>query len=203
MRPFYFFLLFALFSCVSAQEEQHTSLTETAPPVENSSFVVPKEFLANRFDYPVGKPDAKGYFNAQKFGKNAHLGDDWNGLGGGDSDLGDPIYAIASGYVAYATDHNDSWGNVIRITHYLPDSSQVESLYAHCNEMLVKENQWVSVGDQIGTIGNANGNYKAHLHLELRDEIGLPVGGGYSRDTRGYVDPTAFIEAHRVISETH
>jgi murein DD-endopeptidase MepM/ murein hydrolase activator NlpD len=203
MRPLYFFLLFVLFSCVNAQEQQHKKLTVTVSSVQDSSFVIPQEFRANRFDYPVGKPDAKEYFNAQKFGKNAHLGDDWNGLGGGDSDLGDPIYAIASGYVTYAIDHNDSWGNVIRITHYLPDSSQVESLYAHCNEMLVTANQWVSVGDQIGTIGNAHGNYKAHLHLELRNEVGLPVGGGYSRDTRGYVDPTQFIEAHRVISETN
>ena len=203
MRPLYFSLLFFLFGCANAQEEQDQSNLEAVPVILDSSFVVPKEFLANRFDYPVGKPNAKGYFNAQKFGENAHLGDDWNGLGGGDSDLGDPIYAIANGYVTYATDHNNSWGNVIRITHYLPDSMKVESLYAHCNEMLVKVGQWVSIGDQIGTIGNANGNYKAHLHLELRDEIGLPVGRGYDKMNKGYLDPTQYIESHRVINETN
>lgn len=203
MRSLYFLLLFVLFSCVSAQEEQQSYFAETVPVTQDSTFVVPPEFRANRFDYPVGKPDAKGYFNAQKFGKNRHLGDDWNGLGGGDSDLGDPIYAIADGYVTYATDHNNSWGNVIRITHYLPDSTQVESLYAHCSTMIVKENQWVSIGDKIGAIGNAHGNYKAHLHLELRDEVDLPVGVGYSTNTEGYIDPTEFIESHRVISETN
>jgi len=203
MKPFYFFFLFAIFGCVSAQEDSPQALNEeiiTKDPSQDSNFTVPPEFIANRFDYPVGKPDAKGYFNAQKFGKNTHLGDDWNGLGGGNSDLGDPVYAIASGYVTYATDHNASWGNVIRITHYLPDSTQVESLYAHCDEMMVKENQWVSVGDQIGTIGDAHGNWIAHLHLEMRDEVGMPVGAGYGRDTKGYIDPTEFIESHRVIS---
>ena len=167
----------------------------------DSTFVIPPEFIATRFDYPLGKPNAKGYFNAQKFGKNAHLGDDWNGLGGGNSDLGDPVYAIASGYVTYAKDHNESWGNVIRITHYLPDSSQVESLYAHCDTMLVKENEWVFVGQQIGAIGNAHGSWVAHLHLEMRDEVGMVVGAGYGRDTSGYIDPSAFIETHRVITE--
>ncbi len=38
--------------------------------------------IANAFDYPVGKPDAVGYYNAQPFGKNHHLGDDWNAVTG-------------------------------------------------------------------------------------------------------------------------
>ena len=203
MRLFYFLLLFALFSCVNAQQEQLTSVPEVHKNQIDTHFVIPDKFIANRFDYPVGKPDAKGYFNAQKFGKNYHLGDDWNGLGGGDSDLGDPIFVVADGYVTYATHHNHSWGNVIRVVHYLPDSSMVESLYAHCDTILVGENQWVSIGDQIGTIGNAHGNYKAHLHLEMRDEVGMPVGGGYSNETEGYVDPTAFIESHRIILDSN
>ena len=60
--------------------------------------------IANHFDFPVGKPDAKGYYNAQAFGKNNHLGDDWNAVTGGNSDLGDPIYAIANGKVTFAED---------------------------------------------------------------------------------------------------
>jgi hypothetical protein len=33
----------------------------------------------------------------------------------------------------------------------------------------------------------------AHLHFELRDEILMPLGGGYSTNTEGFLDPTKFI----------
>lgn len=196
MRTLPILLLVVLIGCVNAQEDANETTNDSLVQQEDT-FEVPTEFIADRFDFPVGKPDAKGYFNAQGFGDNTHLGDDWNGLGGGDSDLGDPVYAIADGYVTFAEAHNASWGNVIRIVHYLPDSSQVESLYAHCNEILVKEKQWVSVGDQIGTIGNANGRYKAHLHLELRHKIGMSIGKGYDSNTKGYLNPTEYIKRHR------
>ncbi|MBL4862423.1 MAG: M23 family metallopeptidase [Crocinitomicaceae bacterium] len=155
--------------------------------------------IADRFDFPIGKPDAKGYYNAQVFGKNNHLGDDWNAITGGNTDLGDPIYAIADGYVTFCEDHGYSWGNVIRMTHYLPDGAKFESLYAHCDTILVEANNWVRIGDQIGTIGTADGMYSAHLHLEIRNKINMPIGGGYSQITTGYVDPTHFINQHRVI----
>ncbi|PWL24443.1 MAG: M23 family peptidase [Fluviicola sp. XM-24bin1] len=157
----------------------------------------PPQLIADGFDYPVGKPDARGYYNAQPFGKNTHLGDDWNGVRGGDSDLGDPIYNIAHGKVVFAEDWGRAWGNVIRIVHYLPDSSKVESLYAHCDTIMVSKGDWIRRGTQIGTIGNNHGAYTAHLHLEMRDDVTLPIGKGYSSDTKGYLDPTEFIKNHR------
>lgn len=160
----------------------------------------PPQLIADGFDYPVGKPDANGYYNAQPYGRNTHLGDDWNGLGGGDSDLGDPIYNIAHGKVVYAEDFGGAWGNVIRIVHYLPDSSKVESLYAHCDTMMVAKGNWVKRGVQIATIGNNHGGYPAHLHLELRDDLTLPIGKGYSSQTEGYLNPTEFIKNHRKLN---
>ncbi|HEY1080753.1 MAG TPA: hypothetical protein VGE29_00740, partial [Prosthecobacter sp.] len=50
--------------------------------------------LADGFDFPVGKPDAAGYYKARGYWPNGHMGEDWNGNGGGDSDLGAPIYAM-------------------------------------------------------------------------------------------------------------
>lgn len=152
---------------------------------------------ANGFDFPVGKPDAKGYYNAQKFQENNHLGDDWNGVNGGNSDLGDAIYSVANGYVSFAENVGGGWGNVIRIIHFLEDGKQIESLYAHCLAINVKKGSYVSKGDKIGTIGTNNGHYLAHLHLEIRDEVGLPIGGGYSTNTKGYLDPTVFIKNNR------
>lgn len=39
------------------------------------------EFVSNGFDFPVGAPNAKGYYDLQPFGKNFHLGEDWNAIG--------------------------------------------------------------------------------------------------------------------------
>ena len=52
-------------------------------------------------------------------------------------------------------------------------------------------------GQQIGTIGDAHGAYAAHLHFEIRNDTLLPIGGGYSEDPDGYLDPTLYINAHR------
>jgi murein DD-endopeptidase MepM/ murein hydrolase activator NlpD len=159
--------------------------------------------VAHAFDFPVGKPDAKGYLNKQPFGmpqpSGKHLGEDWNGPNGGDTDLGDPVYAIADGYVHDATEYgNESgWGKVVQIIHQLSDGKQVESLYAHIDTMLVIEGQKVKRGQRIGTIGNAGVKDNAHLHFELRERVCMGVGSGYSDYAPGYIEPTGFILAHR------
>ena len=186
--------------------ESKVAVNDSAPIVQQEIRLVEKvaklfkdnpEYIAKSFDYPVGKPNGKGYYNAQPFGKNLHLGDDWNAVTGGNSDLGDPIYVIADGYVNFAEDYYSGWGNIIRVWHQKKDGQIVESFYAHCQEMLVKVGQFVKKGDKIGTIGNVDGTYYAHLHFEIRDDIELPVGGGYSDDIKGYLNPTSFIKANR------
>lgn len=157
----------------------------------------PVSMIAHHFQLPVGEPPGRGYYNAQSFGKNYHLGDDWNALTGGNSDLGDPIYGIANGKVTFAEDIGGDWGNVVRIVHQLPDGTKVESLYAHCDKISVKQGQWIKKGALLGTIGNAGGKYYAHLHLEIRSVPGMPIGPGYSADQTGYLDPTKFIREHR------
>ncbi|WBU88440.1 M23 family metallopeptidase [Cellulophaga omnivescoria] len=155
------------------------------------------DYIATNFNFPVGKPNAKGYYNAQVFGENNHLGDDWNAVTGGNSDLGDSIYTIANGYVNFAEDIGGGWGKVIRIWHQKPNGKIVESLYAHCNTILVTKGQYVKIGQKIATIGNADGQYLAHLHLEIRADINLPVGSGYAINKKGYIDPTKFIKENR------
>lgn len=88
---------------------------------------------------------------------------------------------------------------MIRIIHYSPllEEEFVESIYAHCDSMMVTKGTWVMKGEQIGTIGTADGLYSAHLHLEIRDSIGLPIGGGYSNDRSGFIHPTKFIQKNR------
>lgn len=190
-----------LISCLA--EKKKTAKTEKKKEIiiekKIQKDTITKERIANYFDFPVGKPNAKGYYNAQKFQKNLHLGDDWNAVTGGNSDLGHPIYTIANGYVKETKDYGYGWGNVIRVIHFLPNKKKIESLYAHCDTILTKPDSWIKKGTKIGTIGNAHGAYYAHLHFEIRDDITLPLGPGYSDITDGYLDPTKFIKEHRKI----
>ena len=189
-----FFFMIVVFGCKKSNNKQENTF-------EVLGGQKPKDVaIATAFDFPVGKPDAKGYYNAQVFGENNHLGDDWNGVKGGNTDLGDAIYAIANGYVVEAKDYGGGWGNVIRIVHTLPSKKQVESIYAHCDSILISKGDVVLLGQKIATIGTANGNYLAHLHLEIRNKVGMPIGGGYSLDTSGYEDPTKFINSHRILN---
>ncbi|MEM7372513.1 MAG: M23 family metallopeptidase [Bacteroidota bacterium] len=188
--------------CQPVQQESSgdASISIQQEQVSEDSPEEPSIPLSDGFDFPVAPPDAKAYYNANPFGTDLHLGDDWNGVGGGNSDLGDPVYSISHGRVVQAKDHGGGWGKVIRIVHRLDSSmvgAQVESLYAHLDTLLVQTGTEVYRGQQIGTIGNADGVYYAHLHLEIRTETGLPLGGGYSSDTTGYTDPSKFIQQHR------
>ena len=204
----FFSTIIMLVSCQESPNSDTRKNTATSPvPEKNNSlkdfFSENPTFIADGFDFPIGKPNAKGYYNAQPFKQNNHLGDDWNAVTGGNSDLGDPIYSIAHGIVVHAKDEGGGWGNVIKIVHYNPQlkPKYYESVYAHCDTIMVKENQPIKKGAQIGTIGNANGAYYAHLHFEIRDSINMPLGGGYSPNTSGFLDPTKFIKSNRKIQE--
>src|ERR1700720_784347 len=72
---------------------------------------------ATHFDYPLGNENGAMAYNAQHFTENHHLGDDLNGIGGENSDLGDPIFAIADGRALLTRDGGPGWGNVIILLH--------------------------------------------------------------------------------------
>ena len=62
---------------------------------------------------------------------------------------------------------------------------------------LAQAGEDVRRGQQIATVGTANGLYFAHLHFEMREFLTPFIGPGYRNDTRGWLDPTAFINQHR------
>ena len=156
--------------------------------------------IADGFVFPVGPPDAQGYYNAQPFGTNDHLGEDWNGIGGGNSDLGDAIHAIGKGIVFYVGDPGPGWGNVVRLCHNIGSRENpkfVESLYGHLKTVDVAPGDIVEKGQRLGSMGNVDGLYHAHLHLEVRTEIGMSIGGGYAKNKTGFTEPTKFIKLNR------
>lgn len=193
------FILIAILSSLAiacsrpaAQTNSSTGNTNSKPPV-----------IADSFAYPVGKTetvtqkkDKDDWYNALDFAADNHLGEDWNKNTGGDTDCGEPVYAIGNGVITYAEDAGIGWGNVIIITHTLADGTKVQSLYGHLQEIM-KSSGEVKKREQIGKVGNANGRYLCHLHLEIREES-CPswdaVYVGYSPIRYGWVDPSDFID---------
>lgn len=157
--------------------------------------------LATRFDMPMGSEHGAFTYNARPFRIQRHLGDDLNGIGGGNSDLGDAVYAAGDGRVVYAGSPGPGWGKMVIIAHRLPDGDElgpvVQTMYAHLESIQAETGQEVRRGDVIGTVGTAEGAYLAHLHFEVRIGAYVNPGQGYADTPLNRVAPEQFIRAHR------
>lgn len=161
--------------------------------------------LADGFDFPVGPPNAAGYYKARglRLRSPVHYGEDWNGRGGGNTDLGAPVYSIANGIVTWAYDLRGGWGNVVivRYAYRDPRSGQVrfcDALYGHLREFSVKVGQELKRGQKIGTIGSNRGMYAAHLHFEIRHNLAIGMQrDDVTRSMDNWADPTVFINRYR------
>ena len=88
------------------------------------------------------------------------------------ADAGAPIYATGDGIVEF-TGWRGGYGNCVTISH----GFGYETLYGHCNDLLVRPGQKVTRGQKIATVGmtgDATGN---HLHYEvlLKGQIDNPA----------------------------
>jgi murein DD-endopeptidase MepM/ murein hydrolase activator NlpD len=201
------FRVFPVIACILAGLGCSSIVSESGP----IPLPTPEVTIADKFAYPVSEKEyvtqardkKDDWYNALDFGEQNHLGEDWNKISGGNTDCGEPVYAIANGVISYAADAGPGWGNVIIITQRLPDGAHVQSLYGHLDEMIRTEGE-VRFREKIGTIGNANGRYYCHLHFEIREEH-CPswdqVFVGYSPIRYGWVDPSDFIDKQRGRSE--
>jgi len=159
--------------------------------------------LAVRFDHPMGTQNAAFTYNAQPFRITRHLGDDLNGIGGGNSDLGDPVYAAGTGRVVYAGVPGPGWGNMVILAHRVPDLESPETtriyqtVYAHLDQIRVQPDQLLPRGQVIGTVGTAGGQYLAHLHFEVREGPYINPSVGYADTPLNRVSPERFIAQRR------
>ncbi len=161
---------------------------------------------ADGFQLPVGENGSGlGYYVSRGVRANGHLGEDWNGQRGGDTDLGDPIYAIAHGIVVFAKNYHVGWGNVVIIRHAYYEGFSlkfVDSLYGHLLDFKVREGQQVQRGQLIGRLGSNHGMYDAHLHFEMRKNLQIGMyRSSFPRDFSCYWSPSQFIAAHRTCSQ--
>ena len=158
---------------------------------------------ALRFDPPLGSDHSGLVYNAQKFWEmndkrgGHHTGDDLNGIGGMNTDQGDPVFCTADGRVIYAGEPSPGWGKLVVIAHRAADGRPLHSMYAHLQCIYVARGALVPRGGRVGTVGTANGYYPAHLHFEMRTSDGVDIGAGYAMFPLNRLDPAATIASLR------
>ncbi len=208
----------------------HVQASWTAEPCPISSLSPVEALLdaglADGFDFPVGDENGQGTYISQLDGKTydgwrvaiglgarysvgIHTGEDWNGKGGGHTDRGQPVHAVARGCVRSARDEGPLWGNVVVLVHHYLENHRVlrvDSLYAHLDSVEVQPGQRLQRRQRIGTAGDGHGAFPAHLHLELRREAMADRAVTYWPSADGknqawvlehYESPSPFIKAHR------
>lgn len=153
---------------------------------------------------PLGTATGGFSYNAQPFPSpnprrgGAHTGDDLNGIGGENTDFGDPVFAPAAGLVVSANEPSPGWGRVLLLAHRV-DGRLVTTQLAHLSEIAVRPGDWVGGGQPVGRVGTSSVSDYAHLHWEWREGPGLStVEPGYdARPPSEWAQRPAEAEARR------
>lgn len=90
---------------------------------------------------------------------------------------GTPILAFAAGEVEYIGE-SEAYGLYLRLRH----ADGVNSFYAHCSELLVKQGQSVAAGETVAKVGATGNVTGAHLHLELKKD-------------GAHIDPASYVQS--------
>ncbi len=180
------------------------------------------QFLADGFDAPIGIAserqsdqvwpshwiDATGFAVRYRVGtpyEAYHTGADLNlNEPYPDADAHSPVYAAAHGVVTFA-DRLPGWGNVIVIRHdpLITNGQVVYGRYAHVENVRVQVGQRVVRGEQIASVGNAEGIYSYHLHFDISTTDILQTQPWHwprldlDALLANYTDPRQFIINHR------
>jgi archaellum component FlaC len=125
---------------------------------------------------PIGKLGTKDeydklWYSAQDFGAvtsyGYHDGLDFNLKSGGDTDLGEPLYAVGNGKIVYyhnATHATTNFGRHMVLECDTPKGKRWFH-YAHCQEITASVKD-VREGEIIGKLGKS-GTIYAHLHFSV------------------------------------
>ena len=82
--------------------------------------------------------------------------------------VGTEVVATASGIVEKVTRSKKDKGNSLLINH----GNGYQTMYAHLNDILVRQGQFVKQGARIGRSGNTGVSFAPHLHYEvIKDSI--------------------------------
>lgn len=189
--------------------------------------------LGDGFDFPVGDAEGKGSYRdkatrrqhqgwsatgkpGEPDGNDAkHTGEAWNGKGGGATDAGQPVHAIASGEVLEIQD--GSRGQTIVIEHRFMENGRlrtIRSSYAGIEAPTVQAGDTVKRRQQIAVIARGEGEVPTQLYLEIKGEaLPAPIAAAPSPEfvppaetppsppsaspSPNYLPPSTFIREHR------
>ena len=126
-----------------------------------SSFTMASAEVKMDLGISLIKPISSGYTITSRYGGR------WGGSHSGldiAAPTGTTIYAAAGGTVTTVKSLTGSYGNYLIISH----GNGVQTLYAHCNSILVSEGASISQGQAIATVGSTGNSTGSHLHFEIR-----------------------------------
>jgi len=137
--------------------------------------------------FPLGRPVGQGgrleFDPSYRFGEY-HRSMRGANLGAGFlNSTGTPVVAAADGRVLVAGDDSvksyagrpNTYGNLVILEHSLAGVTEpVYTLYTHLSELLVKEGDSISAGQEIGKVGMSGNISGSLLHFEVRLGENLP-----------------------------
>jgi len=118
-----------------------------------------RAWVAPQWRWPAGGPLLSLFQGSNALNKGIDLG----------GKLGEPVLAAASGQVVYSGSGLRGYGKLLIVKH----NEFFLSAYAHNDRLLVKEGDFVKVGQRIADMGSS-GTDRVKLHFEIRRD-GTPV----------------------------
>ncbi len=147
------------FSVITASETVEEPITEVisyGTKKKSSTSYNGGPYATGKFIWPT-----ETRFVSQHYGNAGHRGlDIWR-----DNMTGEEIMAADGGVVVKAGEYPgySTYGKFVIIDH----GNGYRTVYAHCSEVLVQENEIVEQGEVIGLVGNTGRSTAPHLHFEV------------------------------------
>lgn len=163
----------------AAEAERKRQEEEAKKNQQNSSNSVSRDESAANFCWPL----ASYYYVSSPFGYRNHpITHKWSLHTGVDlaASGGTAIYAAQSGVVEVSTTNGGGFGYYIKIQH----DNGLETMYAHCSKLLVKEGETVQRGQKIAEVGKTGSATGCHLHFEVIKNGQYVQPLNYISDTR-------------------
>ena len=146
---------------VSKLYEAKPVVVATHPPIKKTSISKSMSYQKVKLNVSLIRPISgiitSRFGSISKVRTGAHKGLDIA------APKGTKIVAAAAGKVTYSG-YQGSLGYLIKLAH----GDGVETYYAHCSALYVKEGQEVNQGDTIAAVGSTGNSTGPHLHLEVR-----------------------------------